>query len=281
MTEKSRRPRRKRTFRQNLALFGVILLVLMYLITFISAFFKSEAAQALFRASIACTILVPIFLYAFLMVAKTVRPSKSPVVDSVVLDVGNVLIDFPWFEYVRTLPFSDGFLDAFFHDPRSNTIWAEFDLGNKSYDEVKGMYYEAFPDYKKDIDLFLESADQCMTVYPYTIPFISELKRHGYAVYILSNWSDFLYKKEEAKGDMAFADLVDGAFWSYRHHILKPDPAYFQKLIDTYQIDPSRSVFIDDMQKNIDAASKLGFLTVLFKDYQDMLTQLKALGVKI
>ena len=272
---------RKRTLKQNLALAGVFLLAAMYLTALISAFFKSEAAQALFRASIACTILVPIFLYVFLMAAKAVRPSKSPVIDSIVLDVGNVLVGFPWIEYCRTLPFSEGFLDRFLSDRRCGEIWAEFDRGVKTFEEVRQMYYDAFPDHQADIDLFLDNIDQCMDVYSYTESFISELKRHGYGVYILSNWSDFLYRRQEAKGDMAFADLTDGAFWSYRHHLMKPDPAFFQKLIDTYQIDPKRSVFIDDMPKNTAAASELGFLTILFKDYQDMLRKLGSLGVKI
>ena len=52
------------------ALGGVVLLLGIYVITFISALSGSPAAQALFRASLGCTILVPVVCYAFLMAIK-------------------------------------------------------------------------------------------------------------------------------------------------------------------------------------------------------------------
>ena len=67
-----------------LAVAAIVLLLGIYLLTFIFALGKSEAAGAFFRASLAITIIVPILLYAFLLVAKMVRPSKSALIDAVV-----------------------------------------------------------------------------------------------------------------------------------------------------------------------------------------------------
>ena len=81
-------------FRRAAAAAGVILILLMYILTFVFAMMKSEAAQALFRGALGCTILVPVFLYLIRMVAEVVRPSRSAAVDTVIFDLGNVLIDF-------------------------------------------------------------------------------------------------------------------------------------------------------------------------------------------
>ena len=50
-----------------LALAGVILLVGMYLLTLILAIMQNEFAQALFRASFACTFIIPVLLYAYML----------------------------------------------------------------------------------------------------------------------------------------------------------------------------------------------------------------------
>ena len=84
-----------------LALLGAVLLAGMYVCTLVFALMKSELAQTLFRASLGCTILVPVLLYAFLLAARMLRPAKSPLVDNVIFDLGNVLIDFGWEELAR------------------------------------------------------------------------------------------------------------------------------------------------------------------------------------
>lgn len=60
---------------------GIILLVLMYLSTLIFALMKSDAAYDLFRASVACTILIPVILYACLLVYRLSNKNKDYTTD--------------------------------------------------------------------------------------------------------------------------------------------------------------------------------------------------------
>lgn len=53
-----------------LAMTGVVLLILMYASTLIFAFIDHTKSQGLLKASIACTILVPVLLYAYTMFYK-------------------------------------------------------------------------------------------------------------------------------------------------------------------------------------------------------------------
>ena len=48
-----------------LAITGVVLLVLLYLITLLCALFDASSSMFLFRASVTCTVLVPILLWGY------------------------------------------------------------------------------------------------------------------------------------------------------------------------------------------------------------------------
>lgn len=53
-----------------LALAGAILLVCLYAATLVFALMDSPAASGLLKAAVAATILVPVLLYAFILVAR-------------------------------------------------------------------------------------------------------------------------------------------------------------------------------------------------------------------
>lgn len=53
-----------------LAWIGIIILVVLYLTTFILGVTGSPATKDLFMASLACTIVVPCLMYAMLLIAK-------------------------------------------------------------------------------------------------------------------------------------------------------------------------------------------------------------------
>ena len=51
----------------------------------------------------------------------------------------------------------------------------------------------------------------------------------------------------------------DAVFLSYELHELKPSEAIFRKMIAAGGMRPEETLFIDDGQKNVDAAQRLGF----------------------
>lgn len=67
-----------------LAIAAIILLLSMYLVLFVSALGKNEGSAAVFRGMLAMVIAVPVLLYAFLLVARVIRPSKSALIDAVI-----------------------------------------------------------------------------------------------------------------------------------------------------------------------------------------------------
>lgn len=60
-----------------LALAGVFLLLAMYASTLVFALLDHPNAQGMLMASIYCTIVVPVFLYAVLLVAKVLKDKRD------------------------------------------------------------------------------------------------------------------------------------------------------------------------------------------------------------
>lgn len=55
------------------ALAGAVLLICMYASTLVFALINSPAASDLLKASIAATILIPVLLYAYILVARLLK----------------------------------------------------------------------------------------------------------------------------------------------------------------------------------------------------------------
>jgi uncharacterized BrkB/YihY/UPF0761 family membrane protein len=56
-----------------LAMIVAIILVLLYVITFVSAIIDSQHADSLFKASLYSTFAVPIFIYALMLVYRLLK----------------------------------------------------------------------------------------------------------------------------------------------------------------------------------------------------------------
>ena len=63
----------KKSKKSILALAGIVFLIGMYLFTLICAIIKTPFAKSLFMASLYCTIVVPVFIYIFMMVTKYLK----------------------------------------------------------------------------------------------------------------------------------------------------------------------------------------------------------------
>lgn len=60
-----------------LALIGAVLLFSMYACTLVFALFDHSASQGLLKASIVCTIMLPVLLYAYTLVYRNSRNHSS------------------------------------------------------------------------------------------------------------------------------------------------------------------------------------------------------------
>jgi hypothetical protein len=60
-----------------LAVLAIIFLVGLYISTLVFALMKSPAAYDLFKASIVCTVIIPILLYAYVLIYKLIKNKEN------------------------------------------------------------------------------------------------------------------------------------------------------------------------------------------------------------
>ncbi|MBQ8800156.1 MAG: hypothetical protein IJZ55_11390 [Lachnospiraceae bacterium] len=65
--------KKKVTFRQIFAAVGLLLLVGMYVVSFVLALMAKPGAEGMFMASLLATIIIPILIYGFLVLDKWAR----------------------------------------------------------------------------------------------------------------------------------------------------------------------------------------------------------------
>lgn len=263
--------------KQTLALIGVALLAAVFVGTLIIAIVAP--GSSLFKAAIGCCIALPVMLYAFILVTKALKPKKSSMIDAIIFDVGNVLVDWNWKGHMEDLGYSKDTIEYLGKNYIGTPLWEEFDRGVRPQNEIFADLCKLHPDYVTEMRTFLDTIGDAINTRPYVDKWLSELKDKGYELYILSNWPEPLYDKEK-DNKLAFRKYMDGCIWSCHAKCIKPEPAIYKKLIKKYNLNPSRCVFIDDRQTNLDAAAAQGMHTVLFKDYTYVLEQLKTLGIK-
>ncbi len=96
-----------------------------------------------------------------------------------------------------------------------------------------------------------------------TVALLAKLKRAGYPLYGLSNWSAETFARIRPR--YAFFDSFDAILISGELGLVKPDPRIFHALLARAGRPAADCLFIDDGQDNIDAARTLGFRTIRFE----------------
>ena len=114
--------------------------------------------------------------------------------------------------------------------------------------------------------------------YPETVELISKLRKH-YRVAAFSN-SNILHEEYLRKQFPALDLIFEKIYFSHRINLRKPIPEAFFKVLEQARVDAGECVFLDDLSENIDAAKSVGFHTILVTQQSDILSGLKALGVR-
>jgi putative hydrolase of the HAD superfamily len=77
-----------------------------------------------------------------------------------------------------------------------------------------------------------------------------------------------------------FWELFDGAVVSAEVGMLKPHEGIFRHLVDTFGLEPAETVFLDDIQANVDGAMRVGLQARLFTTAEQCEHDLRALGLE-
>lgn len=108
---------------------------------------------------------------------------------------------------------------------------------------------------------------------------VEELKEAGYKLGVLSvhgkEWIEYIHAKFD------FHLLFDHLSYSYEATVSKPDPLAYKMIMQKFGVRPEECLFIDDIQRNIDAAKALGMHALRFTGASQLREDLAAMGIKL
>ncbi len=194
-------------------------------------------------------------------------------IKNLIFDVGGVLIGYRWKEMLtEDFGLSDEKAEEIGHMIFDDPIWRDFDRGCVPVDQLVGHYCKDHPEDEDLIRRFFYGNDKMATEREAVWERMRQLKEKGYGIYILSNYSEYLFKKHT--DPMPFRKMLDGGVVSYQIGAVKPEIEIYTHLLEKYGLDPKECVFFDDIKANVEAAKKAGIKSRLIASEEELLAQL-------
>jgi HAD superfamily hydrolase (TIGR01509 family) len=208
-------------------------------------------------------------------------PASPAPVDLVIFDLGRVLLDYDWRTALAGVVQDTGLAPDVLHDRLFHEApFYAFERGDISPEEFHAAV-ERVLETPLQYGRFMELWNSIFSaeIEP-TATLARALERRGRPrVALLSNTNithiEHVRKKFKILGDFKHV------FLSYELRARKPEPPSYLKVLEALHAKPEHTVFVDDMERNIVAAEKLGIRGVLASSPEAVAAGLRAAGVEI
>ncbi|MBB5876709.1 HAD family phosphatase [Xanthomonas sp. 3498] len=204
-------------------------------------------------------------------------PPAAPLLDTVVFDLGGVLIDWNPRHLYRRLFDEEAAMETFLREVCSPQ-WNERQDAGRPWQEAVAELSALHPAHAPLIAAYHARWPEMLGgALDATVAVLDELRGQGVRLYALTNWSHETFPI--ARERYPFLQWFEGVLVSGEERLVKPDPAIFALLCERYAIDPARAVFIDDAPRNVHAAAATGMQALQFCDAAMLREDLVALGL--
>lgn len=188
-------------------------------------------------------------------------------IKNIVFDLGAVLVTFNPEKYLKQYGWDENTNQELKKIIFNSEEWEECDRGKyKNNSDLVKVLCDSNPAYADKIRLVLnKNWVKLLCLKEDTADFLKELKQKGFKIYVLSNLSEESY---EFIKNYDFWEHVDGGVFSYLEKMCKPDLRIYEILLQRYELVPGETIFIDDVEKNIEAAEKIGMHGIIFQQLE-------------
>lgn len=184
--------------------------------------------------------------------------------DSVIFDVGNVLLTFQPEALMRAiLPGHEADYPALLRCVCHSPYWPMLDRGSIGTEEAILLMSARQPALRPLIDRLMRCWNDHLELIDEGVRALHACKEHGKRCYVLSNYAAGPFDDSCRRFPEVFS-LFDDMVVSGRLGVTKPDPRIYRHAIDVCRLDPERTLFIDDSPINIESAMSCGLEGLLF-----------------
>ncbi len=110
-----------------------------------------------------------------------------------------------------------------------------------------------------------------------SVELLAELRAAGVPCFALTNMERETYARRVAR--YPFMSWFDGIVVSSHEGLIKPDPRIYELALRRFGLSATRTLAIDDQERNLGSAAELGFTTVRFRDPTQLRIDLEELSV--
>lgn len=197
---------------------------------------------------------------------------------NIIFDIGNVLLEFNPKEYLKS-KIEESKVEEVHKEIFQSEEWAMLDRGTISEEDAIKVITSRSNGNEERIKLAFENWYDILNPIDKTIEILKNLKKAGYKVYYLSNFHLIAFEHVTSKHD--FFNVFDGGVVSYEEKYIKPEVEIYNKIIEKYKLNTNESIFIDDLEENINKAKEVGIETILFKSPEKLLISLTEHGINL
>ncbi len=202
---------------------------------------------------------------------------KNHPIETIVFDLGGVLIDWNPRYLFRSI-FKDRESDMeYFLTMVCNQEWNEKQDAGRSFAAAELEVVKKFPQFKSEIEIYFKRWNETLgKQIDGSVKILEQIAaKNEHQLLALSNWSAETF--HFARKKFEFLKIFEVILVSGEEKLIKPDPRFFNLLVERHRVVPQNTIFIDDVEKNIRGAEMLGFQTIHFQNpgqLQDRLNQL-------
>lgn len=199
-------------------------------------------------------------------------------IKNIIFDIGNVLLDFNPEVYVKS-KVTEEKVEEIYKCIFQSDEWAMLDRGIITEEEAKSNIINRNIQNEEFINLVFENWYDILIPIESSVDVLKKLKQNGYKVYYLSNFHLAAFEHVTTKYN--FFRCFDGGVVSYEEKLLKPQKEIYEKIIDKYNLELSKTVFIDDTKENVEAARRSGLKGIVLNNTKDLIIELREFNVSI
>lgn len=199
----------------------------------------------------------------------------TPNIKNIIFDFGGVLINLDYdATYKAFISLGVHNLMKLLSKSEQTKLFDDFEEGTISPADFRNELRKA-----SNVDLTDEQFDWAWNQILLDIPQerlekVMELKKQ-YRVFLLSNtnkihYDHYLVDLQELNGFQSFEDIFEKAYFSHDVNMRKPNAEIFEFVLSDVEINASETLFIDDTERHILSAQKLGIQTHHLKDDEDI-----------
>jgi 2-haloacid dehalogenase len=195
-----------------------------------------------------------------------------------IFDLGGVVIDWnPRHLYRKLFNGNETAMEHFLAAVCTSSWNAQQDAGRSFADGCDSLK-RLHPGEAELIDAWFQRYEEMLGgEIPGTVDILRELRSRSVLIYALSNWSVETFPI--AVNRFECLSWFNGVLLSGEVKVVKPDRRIFEIFLDTFRIEPSRAIYIDDRSENVEAAIELGMCGVVFRDSRALRAELIRAGL--